>query len=65
MLNKTIEDSRMYGGLDANGRHWKPFEVKYSIRINAQGRIEDIRNQNGYLIEKSSECFDYFRSKYE
>lgn len=67
-MNRTIKDSRVYGGIndvDMFGKVHKQFTVEYTISFNKDGRIEDIRNQNGYLIERKSECFDYFRSKYE
>lgn len=44
---------------------WEFVRINYQLFINDKGELVDVKNEFGYSVEKSSECWEFFNEKYK
>lgn len=55
-------ETRSYPAKDKNGLPTK-YRVTYELEFK-ENLLVNVRNESGFSIEKKSECFEYFSSKF-
>jgi hypothetical protein len=59
---KKVDESRRFFIKNSEG-NYEAFTLNYTLFVDADGKLVDIKNQNGYSVEKTSDCWDHFTKK--